>query len=130
MQWEHIGDDDRHDPYHFPEDALLHRLVDVYFQCINNFLPLLHRPTFERSIAEAHHLTDTQFGKTVLLVCAVGARYLDDPRVVLERASDWYSAGYKWFSQVEMVQRSVVSIPTLYDLQIHAVSVHTISSSL
>ena len=128
VQWEHLGDDDRHYPYHFPEDDLLHRLVNVYFQRINTFLPLLHRPTFEKSIADAHHLTDAQFGKILLLVCAVGARYLDDPRVVLERASDWYSAGYKWFSQVEVVQKSVVSIPTLYDLQIHAVSVHIVSS--
>ena len=128
VQWEHLGDDDRHYPYHFPEDDLLHRLVNVYFQRINTFLPLLHRPTFEKSIADAHHLTDAQFGKILLLVCAVVARYLDDPRVVLERASDWYSAGYKWFSQVEVVQKSVVSIPTLYDLQIHAVSVHIVSS--
>lgn len=47
-------------------------------------MPLLHRPTFERAIKEGLHLQDPKFGANVLLVCANGARFCDDPRVLSE----------------------------------------------
>ncbi|KAF9020649.1 hypothetical protein BDZ89DRAFT_1138498 [Hymenopellis radicata] len=69
--------------YTFPKDDLMRELIELYFSRIEIVNPLLHRPTFERSIAAREHLTNTLFGGVVLLVCACGARYSDDPRVFL-----------------------------------------------
>ena len=68
-------------PFDFPEATLLKSLVANYFKHVNYELPLLHRPTFEREIAEGLHRRDIAFGSTVLLVCSLGARYSTDPRV-------------------------------------------------
>ncbi|KAJ7849906.1 fungal-specific transcription factor domain-containing protein, partial [Mycena leptocephala] len=46
----------------------------------NIYLPLLHRPTFERGLAEGLHLRDDGFAATVLVVCAIGSRWSMDPR--------------------------------------------------
>ena len=88
---------------------------------MNDLLPLLHRPTFEQSVREGLHLRDEGFGSTVLLVCANGARFTDDARVLLDGAEVPQSAGWKWFQQVQMVRKSLLAPPRLYDLQIYAV---------
>jgi hypothetical protein len=96
-------------------------LVDLYFTKINLYLPLLHRPSFERHIAEGLHLTDDGFGGTVLLVCASGSRFSEDRRVLLEGEESFHSAGWKWFEQVHVVKKSLLSPPSLYDLQYYCV---------
>lgn len=101
--------------YAFPEPDLLDKLVELYFIHINRFWPLLHRPTFERSLAAALHLTDRAFAAIVLMVCANGARFSDDPRVRVDRDELPYRHGWKWFIQVHRV--SVLRTPNLYDLQ-------------
>lgn len=89
---------------------------------MNSFLPLLHRPTFDKSLTEGLHHRDDGFGAVVLLVSAVGARFSDDPRVILEGTGSTHSAGWAWFHQVQMVRRSLFSPPSLYDLQVYCVS--------
>ncbi|KAK0231290.1 fungal-specific transcription factor domain-containing protein [Armillaria fumosa] len=101
--------------YTFPEPDLLDNLVELYFIHINRFWPLLHRPTFERSLAAAVHLTDRAFAAIVLMVCTNGARFSDDPRVRVDRDELPYRHGWKWFIQVHRV--SVLRTPNLYDLQ-------------
>jgi hypothetical protein len=96
-------------------------LVNLYFIEVNIFLPLLHRPTFERSIAEELHLSHDQFGETLLLVCAVGALYSNDPRVFLEEFESSHSCGWKWFMQVDIMKKKLMEPPTLYSLQRYAV---------
>lgn len=107
------------------------------------FTPLLHRPTFERSVREGLHKRDVDFGCVLLLVCALGSRYSDDLRVVLEDAFPeqsamsetsaeeeerarrwrWHSAGWKWFRQVQNYKCLLnLEAPTLADLQILCVS--------
>lgn len=108
--------------YNFPEPDLLRDLVDLYFEHVNLFLPLLHRPTFERSISEGLHLRNELFGANVLLVCANGSRFSDDPRVLLDGEQSRHSSGWRWFDQVQMVKKSFLSPPTLYDLQFYSVS--------
>ncbi|KAF8913636.1 fungal-specific transcription factor domain-containing protein [Mucidula mucida] len=105
--------------YIFPEDDLMQELIELYFSCIEIINPLLHRPTFERSIAAGEHLTNTLFGAVVLLVLACGARYSDDPRVFLEvdGSRNTLSCGWKWFDQVQMVNKSMMSTPELYEVQ-------------
>lgn len=113
---------DEHSPHKdFPPPDLLEKLVDLYFQNMNVFSPLLHRPTFEQGIKEGLHLHDEGFGSTVLLVCANGSRFTHDPRVLLEDNQIPQSAGWKWFQQVQMVRKSLLAPPRLYDLQIYAV---------
>ncbi|KAK0242248.1 fungal-specific transcription factor domain-containing protein, partial [Armillaria nabsnona] len=101
--------------YTFPEPDLLDNLVELYFIHINRFWPLLHRPTFERSLSAALHQTDRASAAIVLMVCANGARFSNDPRVRVDRDELPYRHGWKWFVQVHRV--SVLRTPNLYDLQ-------------
>ncbi|KAJ7064935.1 fungal-specific transcription factor domain-containing protein [Mycena amicta] len=105
--------------YSFPEDDLLSTLITLYFKNVNEFLPTIHRPTFLTAIAQRFHLRHSGFAKTVLLVCAVAARYSSDPRVSLTDVpvSAAETAGWKWFDQVELSGHLVRTNPTLYDLQ-------------
>ncbi|KIY63793.1 hypothetical protein CYLTODRAFT_425777 [Cylindrobasidium torrendii FP15055 ss-10] len=104
--------------YAFPPPDLLPVLVDLYFVNSNNYLPLLHRPTFERAIKENVHLTDQGFAATLLLVCGIGSRYSDDLRVRLDSAlDDPYSAGWKYFVQIPPMEVGPSTIPSLYELQ-------------
>ncbi|KAF8650393.1 hypothetical protein AX16_005201 [Volvariella volvacea WC 439] len=101
----------------YPPDDLMSKLVDAYFYHINLFHPLLHRPTFEHSIARGLHLHNPQFGATVLVVCALGSRYIDDPRVLLDGGNEEHTAGWRYFSQVPIVPSSFLDRTTLYDVQ-------------
>lgn len=121
-QWLTSNVQDEHSPHKdFPPPDLLEMLVDLYFRNMNDYMPLLHRPTFEQGIKEGLHHHDEGFGSTVLLVCANGARFTDDPRVLLDDHQIPQSAGWKWFQQVQMVRKSLLAPPRLYDLQIYAV---------
>lgn len=97
-------------------------LVDLYFTQVNIFWPLLHRPTFDKSIAEELYLKNELFGANLLLVCAVGSLYSSDPRIFLEGTNRTQSSGWKWFTQVQIIKTPSVEPPTLYDLQRCAVS--------
>jgi hypothetical protein len=108
-------------PYLFPDPDLLHDLIHHYFTEHNIYAPILHRPSFESDVAEGLHLRDNGFGAVVLLVCAIGSRYVDDPRVLLEGSSS-YSAGWPLYNQVHMVRKSSLVPPRLYDVQQFAVS--------
>ena len=122
VQWLPPNTQDVHPPHKdFPPPDLLTTLIDLYFANMNDFLPLLHRPTFEQGVREGLHFRDEGFGSTVLLVCANGARFSDDPRVLLDEREHPQSAGWKWFQQVQMVRKSLLEPPRLYDLQIYAV---------
>ncbi|KAJ6578197.1 fungal-specific transcription factor domain-containing protein [Mycena capillaripes] len=103
--------------YAFPDDDLLTSLISLYFENVNTFLPLLHRPTFDTAVSQNFHRTHSGFAKTVLLVCAVGARYSIDPRVSIPDTPAAETAGWKWFDQVKLSGHLVRTHPTLYDLQ-------------
>ena len=92
---------------------------------MNSFLPLLHRPIFEKSLADDLHLRDDGFGGVVLLVASVGSRFSDNMRVLPPGTNTMHSAGWVWFDQVEVVRRSLFSPPSLYDLQIYCVCGHS-----
>lgn len=112
-----------HPPFYtFPPDDLIPKLVDLYFSHVNIYEPLLHRPTFERAIAAKQHMTDEAFGANLLLVCAIGARWSHDPRVFLHDVDSEHSCGWRWFSQVPLVRKSLLQVPSLADLQFYCVS--------
>lgn len=103
-------------------------LIDRYFNETNLYIPLLHRPTFERSIRDGLHLTDRMFGATVLSVCAIGSLFSDDPRVLLDDVDSPHSAGWKWFRQVRVFQKAIYTRPCIFELQIYCVSLCNLSS--
>ncbi|THH00007.1 hypothetical protein EW026_g2467 [Hermanssonia centrifuga] len=107
---------------YFPEKDLMESLIDLYFTRSGLYLPILHRPTFERDVRVDLHKHDQGFGSVVLLVCALGARFSNDPRVLLEGIKDQHSAGWKWFHQAHWVRRSLLVPPRLSDLQIASLS--------
>ena len=59
-------------------------LIELYFSLYNIYTPVLHRPLFLAAIAEGLHVRDQDFGSVVLLACALGARFSNDPRVLLD----------------------------------------------
>ncbi|KAJ7091111.1 fungal-specific transcription factor domain-containing protein [Mycena epipterygia] len=108
--------------YTFPDPDLLPVLVALYFKEVNCYSPVLHRPTFDRKVADKLHLHDHRFAATLLMVCSLGARHSDDPRVILEDEDDFGSAGYKWYRQVRVIPEHLVYKPDLYELQTIALS--------
>lgn len=98
-------------------------LIDLYFGHVNIFIPVLHRPTLEKSIADGFHHHVPGFGEIILLVCAIGARYSNDSRVFLENIGSEFSAGWKWFIQIHTARRPRLTPPCLYDLQVQYVGV-------
>ena len=125
-QWENLTEENTVH-FRYPPDDLLPKLIDNYFIYMNPFLPILHRPSFERAIASRQHYADAGFGSVVMLVCGIGARWSEDMRVRGEGL--WrHSAGWKYFDQVEKHRRSFIGPPRLYDLQIYAVWLSTTST--
>lgn len=114
--------------YTFPEPDLLAKLVHVYFKDVNVFFPLLHRPTFERSLREELHYRDDMFAAVVLLICAVASRFVDDRRVLLDGVDSWHSCGWKYFDQVQVVRKSLLAPPSLLDLQFYCVRVPNLAT--
>ncbi|KAI0337248.1 hypothetical protein BDW22DRAFT_1364333 [Trametopsis cervina] len=106
----------------FPPPDLLDALVETYFNHVNLYLPLLHRPTIDKGLRENLHSLDEGFGSVILLVCALGSRFSEDPRVLLPGSNSQHSAGWEWFRQVQWVRRSLLSPPRVCDLQIAALT--------
>jgi hypothetical protein len=103
--------------YSFPDDDLLVTLTDLYFEHVNLFSPLLHRPTLEKHLTEKFHLENKSFGAVVLLVCAIGAKFSDDPRVFMDEYSTPLTRGWKWFNQVHQAEQFPLAPASLYDVQ-------------
>lgn len=100
----------------------MHDLHDLYFANYNVYLPLLHRPTFQKSLQQDLHLVNDSFGAVVLMMCALGAKFSDDPRTLLVDPNK-HSSGWKWFKCVQDTRRAFRSaVPCIYDLQIYTVS--------
>ncbi|KAJ3538033.1 hypothetical protein NM688_g6577 [Phlebia brevispora] len=110
--------------FNFPPLDLMNSLVELYFTFYNSYLPVLHYQTFMQAINVRLHLHDDGFGAVALLVCALGSKASDDPRVLLEdhMSDGWHSAGWKWFRQVDLGEKALFSSATLHDLQIACLS--------
>ncbi|KAJ7079144.1 fungal-specific transcription factor domain-containing protein [Mycena belliarum] len=105
--------------YVFPAQDLIHSLIKLYFTNVHPTLPLLHRPSFERSVAESLHSTNHQFAATLLAVLAVASRYSDDPRVFVAGSNATLSSGWIFFEQVQVVRKSLFDEPSLYEVQLY-----------
>ncbi|KAF5372065.1 hypothetical protein D9758_005023 [Tetrapyrgos nigripes] len=110
VKWPPLSSEPLRTPiYDFPDQNLLQSLVVLYFEEFNVYFPLLHRPTFERSIAQGLHLRDAGFGALVLVVCATATR--------LATQSPDGEAGWDWFSQIPLAKMVIEDIISLYHLQ-------------
>ncbi|KAF8628855.1 hypothetical protein AX15_003649 [Amanita polypyramis BW_CC] len=125
--WERAySETDSKPSYVYPETDLLYHLIDLYFEYVNLFLPLLHRPTFEKLVRQNFHRQSSSFGSCLLLVCAIASRHTDDPRVLLDEEVNTgrrLSSGWKYFSQVPQMRSCLVGRISLYDLQYYCLSV-------
>ncbi|KAF7315412.1 hypothetical protein MIND_00055900 [Mycena indigotica] len=115
-----LGDDSP--KYEFPEPALMTSLIDLYFERIHPYYPLLHQPTFRTQVADELHLRDHRFAATLLMVCALGARHSEDPNVLLDNSFLRHTAGWKWHNQVRVLPKNLIYKPDLYELQTIALS--------
>ena len=107
--------------FDYPEPDLLNSLVSLYFKKSNIILPVLHKPTFLRSLHSGQHFKELSFGMTVLLVCAIGSRFASDSRVLLDDDISDLSSGWKYFEQVPVFRKGLFVRSTLYDLQCYTV---------
>lgn len=115
-------------PYVYPDHDLLLSLVSFYFENSNNIIPILHRPSFMKSLSHGQHHWDPSFGMTVLLVCALGSRYSHDARVRVANDESGLSAGWNYFSQVPLHRKMMFYKSTIYDLQYYAVRLRSFSN--
>ncbi|KAJ6492202.1 fungal-specific transcription factor domain-containing protein [Mycena sanguinolenta] len=113
--------------FRFPEGVLMRNLIELFFARQNIFLPLLHRPTFERGVAEGLHLRNCGFAATVLLVCAIGAQW----RVETSGADAGLDCGRAWFDQVQLdgMHSFLLGHPTLYDVQRYCLAAQFLNAS-
>ena len=100
----------------FPPPDLMENLIEIYFLSNNCHFPLFHRPTFETQYRADLHLTNKSFAEVLLLVCATASRCTDDPRVLLDPMLP-HSAGWKYYEQANVMDRSLVTNINLFDLQ-------------
>ncbi|KAF5350768.1 hypothetical protein D9758_010394 [Tetrapyrgos nigripes] len=107
--------------FEFPDSDNLQILVNGYFAGGNQFCPLLHRPTFEKSIADNLHLRDHTFGALLLAVCANGSLSTNDQ--YLPANSDVVKSGLKWFQQIPIAQASLDHPLSLHQMQLLCLSV-------
>jgi hypothetical protein len=105
----------------FPPDDLLHHLLASYFGFLNKCFPLLHEPSFRKSIAKGQHFCDVDFAQLVLLVCAVASRYSGDPCVLLDGNNSPSSAGLKYVGQVTLFHPTSSHGANLQQLQAYCV---------
>ncbi|KAJ7188000.1 fungal-specific transcription factor domain-containing protein [Mycena filopes] len=127
--WENKAEDER-PHYIFPDPDLFNALIDAYFINMSPTLPLIHRPTFERAIAQGLHLADHRFGATVLAVLAVASRFSDDPRVFVPGFNSTLSSGWNFFNQIQVVKKSLFDEPSIHEVQTYClITIFTLGTS-
>uniref|UniRef100_A0A8H8CP76 Transcription factor domain-containing protein n=1 Tax=Psilocybe cubensis TaxID=181762 RepID=A0A8H8CP76_PSICU len=115
--------------YIYPEVGLLQTLVSLYFEKMNTIFPILHQPTFLKALSQNQHHWDPAFGMTVLLVCAIGSRYTNDPRVIVPEDKHGLSSGWPYFSQVQIYRNPLLLNSTIYDLQYFVLAILYLSGT-
>ncbi|KZV66805.1 hypothetical protein PENSPDRAFT_77534 [Peniophora sp. CONT] len=116
-------------PLCFPDQILMDELVEHYFANINIFTPILHRPTFENDLRSYLHLRERNFGCVVLLVCALGSRFTDDRRVLVDGDQTRQSSGWKWFIQTQIFNDATLLTTTWHLHVLQAACLATLYTS-
>jgi hypothetical protein len=113
----------------FPPDPVANELLDLFFCHTNPYLPLLHRPTFERYWREGLHHDNVWFTILCILIFAVASRWYDSGGQALkdwlQDGERWKALGWRWFFvalDVHCTRRSLSCPATLLEIQAIAVS--------
>ncbi|KAF7336147.1 Zn(2)-C6 fungal-type domain-containing protein [Mycena venus] len=106
----------RRQRYAFPPSDLIGSLLHLYFAHVHPTIPILHRPSFMRFVAEGLHTENIAFGGTLLSVLAVASRYSDDPRVFVDGETS-LSAGWKFYEQIQIPRKFFE--PTIHEVQMY-----------
>lgn len=111
----------------FPPPEIAASMIKRYFDLVNSYYPILHRPTFERQyFSERLHERDVWFAAVCLAIFAVTSIWSNDPRMASQSARmssgevDLRKAGWGYFSLVidcHRVRRSLIIPVTLFELQ-------------
>ncbi|KAJ7089539.1 fungal-specific transcription factor domain-containing protein [Mycena epipterygia] len=119
--------------YRFPPPDLVAHLAELYFTRAHIYLPLLHRPTFDRSVELGMQHWDDDFAAILLLVCAIGSRWSHDPRVLLPTSNGkpHLECGWEWFNQVIRgpFAKHLFRQVKLCDLQYYCLAAHFLLGS-
>ncbi|KAE9400224.1 hypothetical protein BT96DRAFT_919621 [Gymnopus androsaceus JB14] len=107
--------------FRFPPEDLMEDLLYLYFTNQHQIMPVVHRPSFLKSLAEGLHYKDPHFGGLVLAMCSMGARFSNDPRVYEENTTSEKSIGWKYIRQIRPLDRSFFEPPSIYDVQMYAI---------
>ncbi|KAF8176117.1 fungal-specific transcription factor domain-containing protein [Mycena galopus ATCC 62051] len=119
---------DQRPRYNYPPDDLIASLLDLYFNFVHPTIPILHRPSFERSVANGLHLTDSDFGGTLLSVLGIASRYSNDPRVFVDGGVS-LSSGWKFINQIRILPKSFA--PTIYEVQMYCLmAIYSLGTSV
>jgi hypothetical protein len=119
----------------WPDPLLAEQLIGAYFEHDNIAFPLLNRIVFQRDYAAGRWRQDESFAKVCLLVFALAARHVDDPKVywfaddpvaahsAMEDMTMYrQSAGWRWMEMVAKMGKSFLKAADLEDLQTFVVS--------
>ncbi|ELU39750.1 fungal zn(2)-Cys(6) binuclear cluster domain-containing protein [Rhizoctonia solani AG-1 IA] len=118
---------------HLPPPDLFESLVDLFFTHVSPQIPIIHEPTLRVQILSGLHTRDYSFARLMLAICALGARWSKDPRVLHESEREAVeagkadatrlSAGVKYFNQIRLLRRSMPKPAVLFDIQTYVVSI-------
>ncbi|KAF8330637.1 fungal-specific transcription factor domain-containing protein [Amanita rubescens] len=115
--------------FQFPPDEFLPLFIDLYFEQVNLFFPLLHRPTFQCAVDEGLHYKDYWFGALLLLVCAIGSQYIDDSHVPNHGEPNTQGRGRQWFQQVQLAWQNIPGPPIIHNLQLHCLTIYYLQTT-
>lgn len=109
-----------HLPYVFPDDDLMHDLIDLYFAKVEPYFPMLHRNTLEQSLSDGLHLSDRRVGAILLMICSLASQHSDDPRTLNEDNESEYFKGWEYFRQIRLTHR-FEEPPSIHEFQLYPV---------
>lgn len=125
---------------HLPPPDLFESLIELYFKHVSPQIPIIHEPTLRAQIRAGLHTRDHSFARLMLAICALAARWTNDPRVLHETERETLeagepnatrlSAGVKYFNQIRLLRRSMPKPAVLFDIQTYVVSSSTVKSNL
>ncbi|BGO90063.1 hypothetical protein NBRC10512_003597 [Rhodotorula toruloides] len=120
---------DQHDRFHslvtMPPTELCEQLVEAFFAQHSGVLSvLIHRKYFEECVMRGMVRTDKGFRSLYYAVCAVGARYVDDPRLLPPPSvaaafpgQARLASGFAFFSAAIATSTTPFAAPGLADIQ-------------
>ncbi|TIB73423.1 hypothetical protein E3Q06_00958 [Wallemia mellicola] len=93
----------------------LDKLVELYFEHVNSYFPLLHKETIIQELQ--FRKLDRSFAGVIMLICAIASKFSDDPSV-LSVDNDSLSAGQKFYKTYKLkCRRNQLAAPSLNDIQ-------------